>query len=60
MVQLGPDDGRFVWPNHVLEYAVFVWESSDCWIVFINCLSTSKLQSSDFFSFVYLIDAAMT
>lgn len=41
----GTIDGRFVWPNHVLEYAVFVWESSDCWIVFINCLSTSKLQS---------------
>lgn len=25
MVYLGPDDGRFVWPSHVLEYAVFVW-----------------------------------
>lgn len=41
VVYLGPDDGRFVWPSHVLEYAVFVWESSECCIVFINCLSTS-------------------
>lgn len=38
VVYLGLDDGWFVWLSYVLEYVVFVWEFSECCIVFINCL----------------------